>query len=345
MLNFFVGASSSSSSSSSKVRKNKKTQRKKKKQPKTEKFENLSCHPIVRPRTVVGKNQKEVTTCYNDETLYKLKDAWNKQNPYQRIHSDNTTTIWKELQHFFRDKCSRESCWLKELDSWIQGVNSNEIIKKTFAPKSPKSWNRDPHEWLSNFDIEAVMHQFEQKFPFFKFIGSAPIDFDKSFDDDDDDDDFQNNNDNKKKRKTNCVDNALCNFNLESHMKKGITKIGFSFNTDPHDKPGEHWISMFVDTKKKFIFFFDSAGDEIPDEIKALKDRIMTQGKILHINFKFDQNHPVDHQLRDSECGVYSLFFMQSLIEETAKPSRFKKNVIRDGEMHKLRKKYFNFKM
>ena len=346
---------------------------------KREVFESLSCHPIVKPK-VVGENDNNnnkapMTTCYNNETLMALKNAWNEQNPYQRINSDNTTTIWKQLQHFFRDKCSRESCWLKELDAWIKGVNGREVIKTRFAPQSPKSWNRDPHEWLSNFDIEAVMRQFEQKYPFFKFIGSSPIDFDASIyedsktkarkkkeednDDNDDDDQQQQQQEqqqhqqqqqhHQQQRRNDCVENKLCNFNLESYIKKGITKIGFSFNTDPHDEPGEHWITLFVDIKRKFIFYFDSAGDEIPKEIEVLKNRIVQQGKALNprMHFKFDQNHPVDHQLRDSECGIYSLFFMQSMIEETMDPVKFKRerNVIRDGEMHKLRKKYFNFKL
>ena len=34
-------------------------------------------------------------------------------------------------------------------------------------------------------------------------------------------------------------------------MKRGKTKIGIIFNTDPHDKPGQHWISMFINIKKK----------------------------------------------------------------------------------------------
>ena len=39
---------------------------------------------------------------------------------------------------------------------------------------------------------------------------------------------------NKKKLFGQCVWNDLCNFNLETYIKKGKNKIGIIFNTDPH---------------------------------------------------------------------------------------------------------------
>ena len=44
-----------------------------------------------------------------------------------------------------------------------------------------------------------------------------------------------------------CVVNGLCKFDLGEHLKQGIDKIGIVFNTDDHDEPGEHWVSMYVD--------------------------------------------------------------------------------------------------
>ena len=39
---------------------------------------------------------------------------------------------------------------------------------------------------------------------------------------------------------------------------------------------------------------------------------ISEQGRNLRpkILFEFDQNHPVEHQYGDTECGIYSIFFI-----------------------------------
>ena len=39
----------------------------------------------------------------------------------------------------------------------------------------------------------------------------------------------------------------LCKFDLKEHLSKGEDKIGVVFNTDDHDEPGEHWVSMYID--------------------------------------------------------------------------------------------------
>ena len=47
---------------------------------------------------------------------------------------------------------------------------------------------------------------------------------------------------------------------LLNDSDKSLNKIGIIFNTDPHNKSGSHWISLFIDVKKKIICFFDSVG-------------------------------------------------------------------------------------
>ena len=54
-----------------------------------------------------------------------------------------------------------------------------------------------------------------------------------------------------------CVWPELCNFDIEEYANHGVNKIGISLNLDPHDKGGSHWVSLFVDLKKKFIFYLN----------------------------------------------------------------------------------------
>jgi Ulp1 family protease len=141
-----------------------------------------------------------------------------------------------------------------------------------------------------------------------------------------------------------CVWEELCNFNLSEQIKNGKTKIGMIFNTHPHTKSGEHWLSMFINIKKGKIFFFDSVGNQIPKQIMALVNRIIEQGNNLNpkINFIFDQNYPVEHQYENTECGIYSLYFIIHMLEDKITEHYLKTHILRDEYIEKFRKIYFN---
>jgi Ulp1 family protease len=127
-------------------------------------------------------------------------------------------------------------------------------------------------------------------------------------------------------------------------MKKGKNKIGIIFNTDPHDKPGSHWISLFINIKKKFIYFFDSTGDKPSNEIMKLVDRIIEQGHSISpsVNFKFHSNEGTEHQYGNTECGIYSLFFIIHMLQDKTPESFYKNHILTDKDVQHYRKIYFN---
>jgi len=271
------------------------------------------------------KDKKEIKnyTCYTDTSLFKLRDKWNLRHPDVKILTNDTKEIHKLLSNYLSDVCNKESCWLKQKDEFGQ---LDEDFKDSFAPESPYEWKKNPNEWLSSVDIIKVMKQYEKAYKCFDFIGPSPIDFDK------------------KKIYGECVWEELCNFNLEDQIKKGKTKIGIIFNTDPHDKPGEHWISMFINIKKAKIFFFDSVGRKAPSEIMKFVERIQSQGKQLKpkIKFVYDENYPVEHQYGNTECGIYSIFFVVHMLEDKLTEHYLKTHMLKDKYMEKFRKIYFN---
>jgi len=75
-----------------------------------------------------------------------------------------------------------------------------------------------------------------------------------------------------------------------------------------------------------------------------LVNRIIKQGKQLKIpiNFKFDQNYPVEHQYGDTECGIYSLYFIAHMLEDRHDSTYFKTHKLNDKYMEQFRKVYFN---
>ena len=280
------------------------------------KLQHVNCSP---------KDKKEMNnfSCYTDKSLYKLRDLWNARHPDVKINTNNAKDIHRKLTEYLSGVCNKESCWIKQKKEF--GPVSSEM-SDSFAPESPDEWKKNPNEWLSSIDIMKVMKQYEKAYKCFDFIGPTPIDFDT------------------RKMYGECVWEELCNFNLAEQIKNGKTKIGIIFNTDPHDKPGQHWISMFINIKKKHIFFFDSTGDKPTKEIMALVNRIKEQGMSLKpkIVFKFDSNEGIEHQYGNTECGIYSLFFIVHMLEDKMTEHYLKTHILKDEYMQKFRKIYFN---
>ena len=283
---------------------------------KLKRLEKINCSP---------KDKKEINgfTCYTDKSLYKLRDMWNARHPDVKINTNNTKEIHSLLTEYLSDVCNKESCWLKQKKEF--GPVSHDMTD-SFAPESPDEWKKNPNEWLSSVDIMKVMKQYEKAYKCFDFIGPSPIDFDT------------------RKLYGECVWEELCNFSLADQIKNGKTKIGIIFNTDPHNKPGQHWISMFINIKSGIIFFFDSTGEKPSAEIMRLVNRIKEQGLSLTPKkvFNFDSNSGIEHQYGNTECGIYSLFFIVHMLEDKMTQHYLKTHIIKDDYMQKFRKVYFN---
>lgn len=278
------------------------------------KFVRLNCSP---------KDEEKSYTCYTDENLLKLKDIWNERHPDKPITSNDAKIIWETLKNYYASICNKESCWIRKL---AKGTKMEQELLDAFAPESPEEWKKNPNEWLSSIDIVEVMNQYEKKYKCFEFMGPSPIDYDTH------------------KLGDECVFEELCHFNLQEQIDKGKTKIGIIFNLDPHYKSGSHWVSLFINVKKKEIFYFDSAGDDIPSQINKFAQTIIKQGHNLKkpINFKLDKNYPVEHQYGNTECGIYSLFFIVHMLEDKITGYYLKTHILKDKYMEKFRNIYFN---
>ena len=280
-------------------------------------YKKLNCSPYN------TSNPSRRDSCFSTENLTALKDAWNQQHPENKITVNDPSKIWDELRTKYGTLCDKESCWVSHL---IHSSQLKHELMDSFAPRAPRSWKKNPNEWLSSIDILAVMKQHEKKYRCFEFMGPSPIDFDAET------------------KTGNCVWRELCQFQLDEQIKQGKTKIGIIFNTDTHDKDGEHWISMFINIKKGQIFYFDSVGKPIPKQIKHFADRIIEQGSQMRppIHFILDQNYPVEHQYGNTECGMYALYFIIHMLEDKVTAHYLKTHIIKDKYVHKFRKIYFN---
>jgi hypothetical protein len=294
-------------------------------------FERMNCSPAVKGKTPVAES------CFTPDVLEQIKEAYNKHHETSPIHTTDPKHIWTELKNKL-STCQKEDCWLDEIKDAGTREKLDEYI---FAPDKPKEWEKNKSTWLSNYDIFEVLRQYQISHKHFKVIGPTPIDFDSR----------------PKDMNEQCVWEELCNFSLERQLQQKKTKLGIVFNLDKHDQGGSHWVSMFVDIDNRFIFYFDSAGEKIKPEIDELQMRIRKQAKDAGISLKFYENHPFEHQMGENECGMYSLFFIITMltgqIEDPGKPTKifknhnaiirmFKKQQILDRYMNKYRNIFFN---
>ena len=96
----------------------------------------------------------------------------------------------------------------------------------------------------------------------------------------------------------------------------------------------------FMDLVKKIMYYFDSTGVSMKEEPHIYKFYEKVKGQ--DPAYKLVENHPVEHQFGNTECGMYTLFFMITMLK-TNNYKYFKTaHVFPDKEMKRLRKKYFN---
>jgi hypothetical protein len=264
----------------------------------------LNCSPSVKGNTPVSGS------CFTADVLEKLKISYNKHHPYHKVESNDPNDIWKELKERM-SVCTKEDCWLNVIQSKEERKQMDAFL---FAPDQPEEWKKNPNEWLSNFDIMAVLKQYQMKYPEFKLIGPTPIDFD----------------DRPHSMKGKCVWKELCTFDIKDYVTTKKTKLGIVFNLDKHSGPGTHWVSLFVDFDENYLFYMDSAGKKVPKRIHRLVKKIQKQASKWSPSkeMRFYQNYPVEHQKGNTECGMYSLFFLVTML--TGETDTGKLNTLED---------------
>jgi len=223
---------------------------------------------------------------FDEEEVKRLCEVYNKEHPKEKAITcqQDMESTWRELQQRLASKCKtgRAECIVASL------------LRR---PKAPKEWALNREEWLSSDDIDAVENNYAEIFADYAYVGSVPIDFDL------------------KDETRKCIVSTLCSMKLEELYKKGKHRIGIVVNTDPHDGPGQHWVAVFCDIRPELeyprVTYFDSYATTPEPEIKTLMKRWKAswdatghhkQGMRMTFN-------KTRHQYKDSECGMYCLYF------------------------------------
>jgi len=200
------------------------------------------------------------------------------------------------------------------------------LRKKHLRPRYPNEWLKKEDQWLDNFQIKAVMDQYQEAYPWFRFMGALPIDFSAP-------DPYLAD-----KTKQQCMHPEICSLNLRSEYERGIRAIGFIFNLDPHFKGGSHWVGLYIDIhnlKKPIVGYSDSYGYKPPRLIARLMKSLTLQAPAIKLSF-----NARPFQRSSTECGMYSLYFIICMIHGIPF-AQFCKDSVPDAFMLELRKVLF----
>lgn len=218
---------------------------------------------------------------------------------------DITARTPKEIVNAAKEKtgCTTESCTLKKV-----GLLAD--AEDRFRPAGP--WNNK--NWLNNSDIDEVLEQYVAKFPRFKHIPFQMRDFADQ-------------------------GGELARVAWPEVSKK-YDALACVLNTDLSSGSGEHWTPIFVDFRNGTVEYFDSAGQtphkEFTDFVVKVAHELSQSGR----KFRDVILTQVDHQHKNTECGVYSLYYIISRLHGVPYTA-FTERRVPDELMEAFRKSLF----
>lgn len=277
-------------------------------------------------------------SCFTLNSLQEIAKSFNKRNKNKIDINLPKEQLVNTLETKLKDKCSDQTCWLRQ--DFIKAIeNENikeDIIDDTFRPPGPRA----KYEWLSTNHINDVIDQYHKVYPDFLYLGTVPSDFED------------------------LPILGISSIKFDELEKNNKHRIGLVINLDDHTQDGSHWVALFSDLKKNQIYYFDSVGKKPIKNIKRFINRVtkylykkkynsilpineLVRGgtnspyikKLENSNFDIRFNN-IQHQFKNSECGVYSINFIIRLVSGETFDSVIN-DITKDDEMNANRKIYF----
>lgn len=294
------------------------------------------------------------TYCYSLKSLIIIANAWNFLNPpnnkiqLSNEELKNPDIIFQKLEKKFnRYTITLNNNYWAWIDI-IKLINKNtkrninvmkvmnKIEKNDLRPAQPDEWIYNKHEWLSNFDIENVLNQFNNRNDlYYKFYGVYTIDF------------------GLKDTNNTCKYDGNCNINMKDIIKSGKKYFGFITNLCRYNEPGTHWTSSFFvldpSLKSYGAYYYDSVKRPIPKLLKPVFNDIRKQMNNIYPKKKFNiKISNIKHQNSNTECGIFSIAFQRRwlmLLYKDKHNACFNKvinfNKMNDNVMYLLRNIFF----
>jgi hypothetical protein len=206
------------------------------------------------------------------------------------------SSLYKRLKSVARRECHGNDADLLASANSIDPALAAEA-RKYIRPKMPAEWRTNPNTWLSNFELDAVMAQYEVAYPEFKYMGTQMSDF------------------MSRSRDGTCVSD-LC----DRDWMRGDRLYGFIMNMDVHTGRGTHWVGILLDCRvssQPVCYYYDSLGRPPPRTsnsfFKNCVSRIKGHQARAHFLSHSRYNTKV-HQRGNTECGMHALQFLDAMV-------------------------------
>ena len=252
---------------------------------------------LILPNTM----DEKITSCTSTHSVIDtIIQQWNShvtsKGPSFTVKKKSKQTIVdkeEELKKSITSFCQENKC---DTDyNWLPS-NISASMKKYFRPFHSSEWNVSPNEWLSNFDIDAVLLQYNDVFPSFHYVTSSSIDYDTLIGDDV------------------CVTQQLCKLDIGALYESGIRTIGIVFNLDKHTQPGSHWVTVCISLEQHLFAYVDSNGISAPPSIRRLYKTVVKQALEAGIVDDEDKLEYIEnftrYQKTNTECGMFCIYFL-----------------------------------
>ena len=273
-------------------------------------YNKKKCSPVS------NKHNKNKISCINKELLIKIQKALNVK------YNSNTTILYNNISKKIKtiSKCKTELCWM-DINHIINNLSISDIneLKLMFKPIMSSTWKKNKFQWLNTNEIENVLNQYSIANDDFYFYGASPSDYDNI---------------------GVCNLYNICNINIKKHIIDGIKRIAIVFNTDESNKPGKHWVCIYIDLFKQnsnfpSIYYFDSIGNYPQKNILKFINKVRSQKKM---NFYYNN---IKHQEKNTECGIYCIHFITYMLNN-GDFIKYITDIKSDVFIHKFRSFYFN---
>lgn len=279
-----------------------------------------------------------LVTCFTKDQLITIIEVYNsdKENSDKIKYRKNMSIpeLGQLLQKAMSNRCSSEVCYLKTTPMIEYFKTQDNRVKmnyyERFKPELPtdKGNPNNLRPWLSNTDIRRVMQMIQNISDDFVFLGPLPVDFEEVIN--------QMVFDICEKKNT-----------FQKMYSRGVRRIGIIINLDRFGQSGSHWVTIFIDMSHFnsdpddpwTIEFFDSTGNPPPKRLEkymnGAKDKLLQIGGDVEIVI-----NNVTHQKKDTECGVYSLYYIIERLKGRSAQDIFE-SVVPDDLMYKYRYRFF----
>lgn len=292
----------------------------------------------VKPRSAKGVcapgSEGNGASCYPPSALRRIARALNSRaaagprtgGAYaadEEVDEDeDPATLWEQLRRALTPVCASERCWASQ--PFLPPADRVDL-QEHFRPVRPPEWQANEREWLSNFDIENVLRQYEKRYPSFDLLGVVPVDFAQRIAGD------------------RCVSRRMCDLDVNSLAQRGKTRLACVVNLDPHDRPGSHWVAFCICLrgKNRGTFFYDSVARSPPREVGDFLARIVERIRLTDPHHPFRHN-TVRRQYKNTECGVFCMRFLEQLLTGRKAFDDICEEMPYDDGAFELRRRYFD---